>query len=185
MKKIEKGEKNIDHDIEKGEKTIEDKIFYNIRELKKSLNDSKHKWMQIGNNDGFYFYYAIFNVEIILDEIKNKLHNNFKTIGKNSEIVKDKAVLTKENAKMAKNNSEIAAKSLILWPTINDIFKKTELCDIDEESIKFVLDKTQALRNMATDEYLPKSFKFNEEFLRYSAQKFDQKMKVISDNPIN
>ena len=52
---------------------IDRKIFDNIKDLKKSLNTSKDKWLHIDNHDTFYFYNAIFNIEIILDEIKKQV----------------------------------------------------------------------------------------------------------------
>ena len=67
-------------------------------------------------------------------------------------------------------------KSLILLPIIDEILKITGLYKTDKKFIESVLHKTQDLRKMAANTFLPKSLNINEDFIEENAPKFNQEI---------
>lgn len=102
-------------------------ILDSLSELRSSLRKIKTKWLEIQNSDGFYFYQAARNVELIL----GKMEYRFK------------------NSQKANDNPKIAEDSLILLPAIDNILDITQSYKIDETLINKVLNNTRDLRNKA------------------------------------
>jgi len=107
-------------------------ILDNLNELRQFLQSIKTKWLQNKNSDGFYFYQAVRNIDLILD----KMTERFKK--------------SKEN----RDNPKIALDSLVLLPAIDQVLKITESDVINDQTIDFVLRTTRDLRNVATHQNL-------------------------------
>ncbi len=135
-------------------------ILDNLTTLRKFLRQLKSKWLNVDNSDGFYFYQAVRNVELVL----GKMEYCFK------------------NSQKANDNPKIVEDSLVLLPTIDNILETTQSFKINEDTIGNVLRKTHALRNQAASTNLIESLDISRESidkdtlkLQFTAliQKFD------------
>ena len=131
-------------------------IFYGVKKLKDLLKTAKERWLDNPNNDGFYFYQAIYNVELILERMEHRLHNLENT-----------------------GDPKIARDSLVLLPAIDDVLEATE-CEISKESIDLILDKTRDLRNMAADVDLLESPDMDKQFI--DSDQFGSKLDTLMTN---
>lgn len=120
----------IKNSLDKMEETgkVDMNILQSLNKLRQSLKERKVKWLDVHNSDGFYFYQAIRNVELIL----GKMESRFK------------------NSQRANDNPKIAKDSLILLPSIENILNITSVFDINNQTINQVLKSTQHLRNVAS-----------------------------------
>ena len=120
----------MQNSLEETKKTgnVNQTTLNNIESLRNFLKIVKDKWLNVQDSDGFYFYQAIRNVELILGEMERSL----------------------ENARKTGNGQKIATDSLLLLTGIDRILNATECIKIDMYSIDQVLSMTQALRNMAS-----------------------------------
>ena len=120
----------MQNSLEETKKTgnVNQTTLNNIESLRDFLKTVKDKWLNVQDSDGFYFYQAIRNVELILGEMERSLENTRKT----------------------GNGRKIATDSLLLLTGIDRILDATEYMKIDMYSIDQVLSMTQALRNMAS-----------------------------------
>lgn len=118
-------------------------IVDNLTTLRNFLNTVKSKWLDIENSDGFYFYQAARNVELIL----GKMEERFK------------------NSQKANDNPKIAEDSLLLLPNIDHILEATQKFTINKERINDVLNKTHSLRNKAASTNLIESLEISRETL--------------------
>ena len=118
-------------------------ILDNIATLRDFLKTIKSKWLDIKNSDGFYFYQAARNVELILGEMECRFKNSQK----------------------ANDNPKIAEDSLLLLPSIDNILEITQSFQINKQSIDQVLTKTYALRNKAANANLIEPLEINHQTL--------------------
>lgn len=102
-------------------------ILDSLSKLRSLLKIIKTKWLEIPNSDGFYFYQAARNVELILGTMQYRF----------------------EHSQEANDNPKIAEDSLVLLPAIDKILEVTQSYKITENSINEVLQKTHYLRNQA------------------------------------
>lgn len=116
--------------IEKAERVDLTVLGSNLSKLRDLLNGIKSRWLDVENSDGFYFYQAVRNIELILDRI---IEHKFK------------------NSQRANDNTKIAEDFLILLPVIDEILEITQSYRVNEHSINKVLNRTRDLRNMAAD----------------------------------
>ena len=117
--------------LERTEETgkIDYMILNNIESLREFLKTVKDKWLNMQDSDGFYFYQAVRNVELILGEMERGF----------------------ENARKTDNGQKIAADAMSLLPVIDRILDMAQCMKISTYFIDQVLDTTQALRTMASD----------------------------------
>ena len=117
--------------LERTEETgkIDYMILNNIESLREFLKTVKDKWLNVQDSDGFYFYQAVRNVELILGEMERGF----------------------ENARKTDNGQKIAADAMSLLPVIDRILDMAQCMKISTYFIDQVLDTTQALRTMASD----------------------------------
>ena len=118
-------------------------ILDNLTTLCNFLKVIKSKWLDVENSDGFYFYQAARNVELIL----GKMEYRFK------------------NSQKANDNPKIAEDSLLLLPNIDSILDATQSFKINKQSIDDVLIKTHSLRNKAASTNLIESLEISRESL--------------------
>ena len=120
----------MQNSLEETKKTgnVNQTTLNNIESLRDFLKTLKDRWLNVQDSDGFYFYQAIRNVELILGEMERSL----------------------ENARKTSNGQKIATDSLLLLTGIDRILDATEYMKIDMYSIDQVLSMTQALRNIAS-----------------------------------
>ena len=104
-------------------------ILNNIESLRDFLKIVKSKWLNVQDSDGFYFYQAVRNVELILGEMERGF----------------------ENARKTDNGQKIAMDAMSLLPSIDRILDMAQCMKISTYFIDQVLDITQTLRNMASD----------------------------------
>ncbi len=119
----------VKESLERMEETgrVDLSILDNLTALRTFLNTIKSKWLDMENSDGFYFYQAVRNVELIL----GKMESRFK------------------NSQKADDNPKIAEDSMLLLPNIDSILEATQEFTINKEAINDVLSKTHSLRNEA------------------------------------
>ena len=110
-------------------------ILDNLKELKQILQILKNKWLQRSDNNAFYFYQGLRNIELILGKMEERF------------------VKSKENH----DNPKIALDSLVLFPVVDEVLKITEGDTIDDVTIDKVLRKTRDLRNTAARQQLIES----------------------------
>ena len=118
-------------------------ILDNIATLRDFLKTIKSKWLNMEDSDGFYFYQAARNVELILGEMEYRFKNSHK----------------------ADDNPKIAEDSLLLLPDIDGILEITQSFEINKQSIEQVLTKTHTLRNKAASANLIEPLEMNQESL--------------------
>lgn len=106
---------------------VEISILGKLNNLQEFLKLIKTKWVENPNTDGFYFYQAARNVELILGRMAYRF----------------------ENSQIANDNPKIAEDSLILLPAINRVLEITETDSITPDTIKTVLKRTEELRKTA------------------------------------
>ncbi len=103
-----------------------------ILEFKHYLNKIKTRWLENPNNDGFYFYQAAYNMELIADQ----MYARFEDAGK------------------TKDRSVVADDALALLPQFDKTLDLLESSDISTASIDKILDQTGILRDVAADKNL-------------------------------
>ncbi len=118
-------EDSLNHMEETGK--VELSILDKLNNLQEFLKTIKTKWIENSNSDGFYFYQAARNIELILDRMEYRF--------KNSKITND--------------NPKIAEDSLVLLPAIDRVLELTESNNITPDSITSVLKQTENLRKTA------------------------------------
>ncbi len=118
-------------------------ILNSLSKLRDLLKDIKSRWLEVENSDGFYFYQAARNTELIL----GKMEYRFK------------------NSQKANDNPKIAEDSLTLLPAIDDILNITQSYKVNERSINKVLNKTHDLRNQAASADLIEPLEINKEYI--------------------
>ena len=135
----------IKNSLDKMEETgkVDLAILNNIATLRDFLKTIKSKWLNIKDSDGFYFYQAARNVELILGEMERRFKNSQK----------------------ANDNPKIAEDSLLLLPNIDSILEITQSFQINKQSIDQVLTKTYALRNKAANANLIEPLEINHQTL--------------------
>ena len=135
----------IKNSLDKMEETgkVDLAILDNFTTLRKFLRTIKSKWLDVEDSDGFYFYQATRNVELIL----GKMEYRFK------------------NSQKAKDNPKIAEDSLVLLPAIDNILEATQTFEINEQTIDDVLRKTYSLRNKAASTNLIEPLEISRETL--------------------
>ena len=104
-------------------------ILNNIATLRDFLKTIKSKWLDMRDSDGFYFYQASRNMELILGEMERRF----------------------ENSQKDNDSSKIAKDSLLLLPDIDSILEMTQSFQINKQAIDQVLAKTHALRDKAAN----------------------------------
>ena len=119
-------------------------VLDNIADLCDFLKTVKSRWLDVKDSDGFYFYQAARNVELILGEMQRRFKNSQKDSG-SPKIVKD---------------------SLSLLPDIDSILEMmTQSFQINKQAIDQVLTKTYALRNKAANANLIEPLEINHQTL--------------------
>ena len=107
---------------------IDPAILECITKLMDILQRIKLRWVKVKNSDGFYFYQAVRNAELILDKMKKRLEN-FEKTNDDLKIIRD---------------------SLIVLGPIDKILDITQTSKINERQINDVLEKTRDMRSKAT-----------------------------------
>ena len=135
----------IKNSLDKMEETrkVDLAILDNLATLRNALKTIKSKWLEVKDSDGFYFYQAARNVELILGKMEHRFKNSQKT-NENPKIIKD---------------------SLLLLPNIDDILETTQKSTINPQTINDVLKKTYSLRNKAASTNLIESLEISRETL--------------------
>ncbi len=118
-------------------------LLGNIATLRDFLKTIKSKWLDIKDSDGFYFYQAARNVELMLGEMERRFKNSQK----------------------ANDNPKIAEDSLLLLPNIDSILEMTQSFQINKQSIDQVLAKTHTLRDKAANANLIELLEINHQTL--------------------
>ena len=114
-------------------------ILGSLSKLRDLLKSIKSRWLDVEDSDGFYFYQAARNTELILDRMEHRFKNSQK----------------------ANDNPRIAEDSLILLPVIDEILDITQSYKVDERSINKMLNRTRDLRNRAVDTDLIEPLEIN------------------------
>lgn len=133
--------KSLNHMEETG--VVEFSILDELKKLREIVQSVKNKWLDNPNTDGFYFYQAARNIELIIGRMEYRFENS-----------------QKEN-----DNPKIAEDSLVLFPLIDSVLEITESGKIDEHGINIVLEKTRDLRNTAASTNLIERMDANNELL--------------------
>ena len=103
-------------------------VLSNIADLRDFLKTIKSRWLDVKDSDGFYFYQAARNVELILGEMQRRFKNSQKDSG----------------------SPKIAKDSLSLLPDIDSILEMmAQSFQINKQAIDQVLTKTHTLRDKA------------------------------------
>ena len=118
-------------------------ILNSLSKLRDLLKGIKSKWLKVEDPDGFYFYQAARNTELILDQMVFRFKNSQKT----------------------DDNPKIAKDSLALLPAIDSILEIAQSCKINEHSINEVLNRTRDLRNQATSTNLIEPLEVNRKYI--------------------
>ena len=118
-------------------------VLGSLSKLRDLLKSIKSRWLDAEDSDGFYFYQAARNMELILDRMEHRFKNSQK----------------------ANDNPKIAEDSLILLPVIDEILAITQSYKVDERSINKVLSRTRDLRNQAADTDLIEPLEFNRKYI--------------------
>ena len=137
-------------------------ILDGLNKLRQLLKERKLEWLKIQQSDGFYFYQAIRNVELILDKMEYRFKNSQK----------------------ANDNPKIAKDSLVLLQPIEKILETTNVFTINEQTINRVLKNTQHLRNVASSTNLIEHLETNIESIDKEQLKL-QYTKLIENLSIN
>ncbi len=136
---------DIKNSLDKMEETgkVDLAILDNLATLRNFLKTIKSKWLEIEDSDGFYFYQAARNVELILGKMEHRFINS----------------------QEANDNPKIAKDSLLLLPNIDNILETTQKFTINTQTIDDVLNKTHLLRNKAASTNLIESLEISREAL--------------------
>ena len=118
-------------------------ILDSLSKLRGLLKNIKSRWLEVEDSDGFYFYQAARNTELILGKMESRFQDSQK----------------------ANDNPKIAEDSLILLPAIDGILEITQSYNVNECSINEVLNRTRDLRNQAADTNLIESLEINREYI--------------------
>ena len=110
----------------------------NISEFRHYINKVKTRWLEHTDNDGFYFYQAARNMELIL----SKMYDRF------------------EKAKKINDNS-IDLDTLALLPHFDKTLGLLEHHNVSAESIDKILDQTRLLRDAAASKNLIESIEID------------------------
>ncbi len=102
-------------------------ILGSLSKLRELLKGIKSRWLEVEDSDGFYFYQAVRNTELILGKMESRFQNSQK----------------------ANDNPKIAEDSLILLPAIDRILEIIQSYRVNEHLINEVLNRTRDLRNQA------------------------------------
>ena len=137
-------------------------ILDGLNKLRQLLKERKLEWLKIQQSDGFYFYQAIRNVELVLDKMEYRFKNSQK----------------------ANDNPKIAKDSLVLLQPIEKILETTNVFTINEQTINRVLKNTQHLRNVASSTNLIEHLETNIESIDKEQLKL-QYTKLIENLSIN
>lgn len=157
---------NIKESLDKMEKIgkVDLEVLDKLDKLRKLLKTRKTQWLEISNSDGYYFYQAVRNVELMLDTMEYRFKNSQKT----------------------NDNPKIAKDSLTLLPSIDKILNITQLSVINnelinDELIDKVLSQTQHLRNVASRTNLIESIDIDRQLIDKDQlkSKYTQLMKNI------
>ena len=133
--------KEMDFALNKMEDTGEVDLGFleNISNFRHHINKIKTQWLEYTDNDGFYFYQAARNMELIL----GKMYVRF------------------ENAKKMNDNPVVALDTLALLPQFDKTLSLLERHDISAESIDKILDQTRILRDTAASKNLIESIEID------------------------
>ena len=118
-------------------------ILDSLSKLRGLLKGIKSRWLEVEDSDGFYFYQAARNMELILGKMEYRFKNSQKT----------------------NDNPKIAEDSLILLPAIDGILEITQSYQVNEHSINEVLNRTRDLRNQAASTNLIEPLEINREYI--------------------
>lgn len=134
-------------------------ILGSLSKLRDLLKSIKSRWLDVEDSDGFYFYQAARNTELILDRMEHRFKNSQK----------------------ANDNPQIAEDSLTLLPVIDEILEITQSYKVDERSINKVLDSTRDLRNRAADTNLIEPLEINRKYIDHDnmRSRFDALMENL------
>lgn len=113
-------------------KAVDLSILDKLKNLRGFLLQLKTKWLEDKNTDGFYFYQAARNVELIVGKMEDR-------------FVK---------AKEMHDNPQIALDSLKLMPIINGVMTLACTDHITAQSIDRILEESSNLRNVAASSHL-------------------------------
>lgn len=116
-------------------------ILNSLSKLRDLLKGIKSRWLKVENSDGFYFYQAARNTELILDKMESRFKDSQK----------------------ADDNPKIAEDSLILLPVMDEILEITQSYKVSEDSINEVLGRTRDLRKQAASTNLLEPLEANKE----------------------
>ena len=134
---------DIEKSLTKMEETgkVDLTILNNLSKLRDLLKGIKSRWLEIEDSDGFYFYQAARNTELILDTMESRFKDSQK----------------------ADDNPKIAEDSLVLLPAIDEILEIAQSYQVSDHSINEVLSKTRDLRNQAASTNLLEPLEVNKE----------------------
>ena len=123
--------KNRAEEMEKNGK-VDIVILDDLKKFNDKIVEIGKKWISVEHSDGFYFYQAVRNVELILERMMER----FRT--------------AKEN----QDNPQIALDTLDLIPIMDLVVETTDVdCNLEENNVEIVnklLEYTRDLRDMAS-----------------------------------
>lgn len=102
-------------------------ILEKIKTLKTKVIEMKDKWVRYDNSDGFYFYLAVRNVELVLDKMEERFNK------------------ASEN----KDNPQIAVDTMTILPFVDNIIQMTDASAIKKEDIDIILRHTHNIMDEA------------------------------------
>lgn len=131
--------------LNKMEKTgeVDLEFLEHISKFRHHLNKIKTRWLEHTSIDGFYFYQAARNMELIL----GKMHDRFK------------------DAKKMNDNPVVSIDTLAILPQFDKTLSLLEPHKITTKSIDSVLDQTRILRDVAAKKNLIESITIDRESL--------------------
>ena len=116
-------------------------ILDDIITLNETLKTIKGKWFEIADSNGFYFYQATRNVELILGKMEHRFTNSHE----------------------AKEPLKIIQDSLMVLSHMDDVLEAIQKFTIKPQMVNDVLQKTYSLRDKAIDVNLLESLEVSRE----------------------
>ena len=127
----------MSHELCKMEETGEVDMGFlsHVTEFRHHIDKVKARWLENDDSDGFYFYMAARNIELMLDRVQERF----------------------QGAEKAHDNPAVAPDTLALLPEFDKTLDLLAHDEITPESIDTILDRTRVLRDVAEDRNLIES----------------------------
>ena len=114
-----------------------------VTEFRHHIDKVKARWLENSNTEGFYFYMAARNMELMLDRVQERF----------------------QEAEKAHDNPAVAPDTLALLPEFDKTLDLLAHDEITPESIDTILERTRILRDVARNRNLIESMETNRKFI--------------------